>query len=251
MQKFTRSAVVLAATVSLAESGRIGCQSSAIATGQNDHRELQLPDMGDMELPPWAAEMLNGSAIDWSSEGAWNDWFGSLLGGVDGTGVDVCPILEAAVGMGQAFGIAAQCKCNGNLTTTMAISCDVSDCLPGKEKCGDVSMNLTFGLAAGEVATSVCAEFPGMDLKETCFSYGIDMTGGAGSASQTCEASYNGTACDCSIDDFCLKLDCSSVLPGAFMDSCQVLSMVNASDIAMFLPDFVMFDPDFVLGRFG
>ncbi len=252
MTKSTKTVVLLATVVVCAEASRIGSRTNDVAAiNQNGNRVLQFPEQGDIELPQWVTDFLNDGEIDWSSEGAWDEWFNSLMGGTNGTGIDICPMLEAAVGMGEAFGIAAQCKCNGTLTTTMDISCGVTDCLPGATACGQVAMNLTFGLAAGEVATSVCATFPDMKLKETCFSYEREMAGGASSASQTCEASYNGTACGCSIEDFCLKIDCSSVLPGAVMDTCQLLNMVNVSDIANFLPNFDILDQNFSFGRFA
>merc|ERR1711907_518361 len=65
-------------------------------------------------------------------------------------------------------------------------------------------------------------------------------------AAPTCEASYGDLTCDCSINEsFCMSLDCSSILPGAVTDTCQVLSMHNdingVSGTNAFIPEFAVF----------
>jgi hypothetical protein len=214
--------------------------------------------------------------FDWDSENAWNDWLtglfegggakgdntttgggngGGLLPGMDGLDLDgsICMALETAVGMSAAFGVAAQCSCSGGLTTGMNITCSLEECVAGTDVCGSVGMNLTFGgtdAAKGTVTASACADFPNDDYLETCFMYGIDVTTGmigetAPTASQSCQASYGGNPCDCTIEDFCLQVDCQMYLPGATMDTCQLLSLVNVSDSMNWLPNFEMFQPGY------
>merc|ERR1712107_395729 len=85
-------------------------------------------------------------------------------------------------------------------------------------------------------------------MGETCFSYEIDMrnnNNGENDAS-TCEASYGGNQCDCMIDgNFCLTIDCTPFLEGGKMDTCQMLSMINADDVANWFPNFDAFLPGF------
>mmetsp|Transcript_28440 Transcript_28440/g.47270 ORF Transcript_28440/g.47270 Transcript_28440/m.47270 type:complete len:542 (-) Transcript_28440:92-1717(-) len=253
----------------------VACLSSASSTGNhrrlgsttNDNRKLQFPEMDDMELPGWTQDWLNGttSNTDWSSPNAWQDWFNSLWEGQDfgggGEGFELCPILETAIGMTQSFGIAAECKCDGDMATEMEISCTFEDCLSagdvadavtsasekqGDLVCGTIGMSFTFGGEAGAVTASVCADFPGEQYKETCFSYEISMASG-NSPTQACQASYGGVDCDCSIESWCLNVNCSTILPGAAMDTCQYLSMQDGGDLASWLPQFQVFDSDFVL----
>merc|ERR1712086_856014 len=69
--------------------------------------------------------------------------------------------------------------------------------------------------------------------------------GGANGAS-TCEASYGGNQCDCTIDgNFCLSIDCTPFLEGGKMDTCQMLSMIDVDDVANWFPNFDAFLPGF------
>lgn len=52
------------------------------------------------------------------------------------------------------------------------------------------------------------------------------------------------------IENFCLNLNCTSLLPGAAVDTCQLLSMTRGSDLANWIPDFDIFKPDFELGTY-
>ena len=234
----------------------------------HDHRKLQLP-----ELPSWAEGWLNETIgnTDWSSDNAWTTWFDNLLansGGADG--LDICPLLETAVGMGQAFGIEADCTCTGDMMTEMQIACSFEQCIDTStildgvttavsstsrqadddtnSLCGMIGLNITFGGTAGGVTTSVCADFPGEQYQETCFSYEVSMVSGS-TPTQSCMATYGGLECDCSIDNtFCLNVDCSSYLPGAAIDTCQMLSMQNEKDLMTWLPQFEVFASNFSLG---
>jgi hypothetical protein len=248
--------------------------AAATITTAIDTRKLQIPDItGD--LPSWAqnwwADAVSG--IDWSSDTAWQDWLGSLWAEGGGSGGEVlknvCPILEAVVGMGQSFGVAGKCDCEGDVTTNVEIACSFEECVAlgsgvsdgvddgsnialAEQKaaetiCGSVAMNVTFGGAKGAVTTSVCADFPNSGFQETCFSYDLSMADGK--LSQSCQATYGGADCLCLIEDFCLTVNCSSVLPGAAMDTCQMLSMLDGADLASWVPKFEIFDSNFVLGK--
>jgi hypothetical protein len=227
-----------------------------------DGRKLQLPD-----LPSWAEGWLNetNGSTDWSSDTAWMDWFDNLWANSGADGMDICPLLETAVGMGQAFGIEADCTCTGDMMTEMQIACSFDQCVDAStivdgitavsasrqadnSLCGTIGLNITFGGTAGGVTTSVCADFPGEQYKETCFSYEVSMVPGS-TPTQSCMATYGGLECDCSIDNtFCLNVNCSSYLPGAAIDTCQVLSMRDEKDLMSWLPQFQVFASNFSLG---
>jgi hypothetical protein len=202
------------------------------------------------------------SEIAWGNVGAWDDWLADLMdtdgdgglaalmnaGGDGGFGeFDFCTIVEVAIGMTPTFGIEADCDCRGDFGSGLEVDCAFNECALGSEICGSVGLNFTFGGPDGMIEASVCADFYEDDFKETCFSYGIDMRSG-GTITQTCEASYGGEQCECDIENVCLNLDCSSILPGAAMEhKCQLLSMTEGSDLANWMPDFDIFKPDFKL----
>ena len=201
------------------------------------------------------------SDIAWGSIGAWDDWLAALMnaggdgglaalmtsGGDEGfDDFDFCTIVEVAIGMTPTFGIEADCDCRGDFGSGLEVDCAFNECALGSEICGSVGLNFTFGGPDGMIEASVCADFYEDDFKETCFSYGIDMRSG-GKITQTCEASYGGEQCECDIENLCLNLNCSSILPGAAMDTCQLLSMTEGSDLANWMPAFDIFKPDFGL----
>lgn len=235
------------------------------------------------QLPAWAQDLVDTNLfgdIDWESPTAWQDWMDNLMAQTDAAmeNVDVCPLLEMAVGMGQAFGIAAKCTCEGDLATSLQIGCSFQQCLPpvtdmidavtATERqqspqagvndntaiCGNVSLNFTFGgkgESPGSIATSVCADFPDGLFQDTCFSYNMSVvnTGDNNNAiKQSCTASYGGEPCECTIDDgMCLNLNCSAVLPGAAMDTCQWLQMDTERDFSSWMPQWDVFDSNFTL----
>jgi len=203
----------------------------------------------------------DNSDIAWGNIGAWDDWLAALMnaGGDGGLAAlmnsggdggfddfDFCTIVEVAIGMTPTFGIEADCDCRGDFGSGLEVDCAFNECALGSEICGSVGLNFTFGGPDGMIEASVCADFYEDDFKETCFSYGIDMRSG-GKITQTCEASYGGEQCECDIENLCLNLNCSSILPGAAMDTCQLLSMTEGSDLANWMPGFDIFKPDFEL----
>jgi hypothetical protein len=219
------------------------------------------------DLPDWAEAWVNQTLLeqDWSSPTAWQDWWGGVMAEADMENLDVCPLLETAVGMGLLFGIAAQCECQGDLSTELEIACSFEECQPvidivdivdavtaeqrqnsDSAVCGQVTMNITFGGDMGSVAISVCTDFSTEQLQETCFSYDMSMIPGE-RPTQTCGASYGGQDCECSIDSYCLNLNCSSILPGAAMDTCQYVQMQNDTDLMSWIPQFDLFASDFEL----
>jgi len=216
----------------------------------------------------------SGDGIHWGDVGAWNEWLAMLLDEIpDGRGdgltirdangdagfdLDVCAIVEMAIGMGSSFGIDASCECDGdfdNTTTGMAIGCSFEECAPGTDICGTVGLDFVFGGPDGTINMTACAEFTGgaTTFQETCFSYEIDVKGGIDSGSgsgitQTCGATYGGQQCDCTIENLlCLSIDCSPFLPGAKIDTCQLLSMVDSDSLENWVPNFDVFQPGFEL----
>lgn len=204
-------------------------------------------------------------AIGWGETGAWEDWFTSFLNGIDGESggffdgeggfefeFDACSVVVAAMGMGSAFGIEANCLCDGDFQTGLDINCRFDTCATeGSEVCGSVRLDFAFGGPDGLVDLSGCTEYEGGQYPETCFSYALDVRGDGGGGDfldQTCAATYGGQPCGCEIENgICLTVDCSPYLPGAKVDTCQVLSMVDAGDTATWIPDFEAFQPDFQL----
>ncbi|KAL3911443.1 MAG: hypothetical protein SGARI_001645, partial [Bacillariaceae sp.] len=249
-------------TLLILASAAATTRASAVPALRRSHRDLQ----AGWDLPDWAEAWVNDTMAntDWSSPTAWQDWFGGVQGEANMDGLDVCPLLETAVGMGRMFGIAAQCECQGDIMTSLDIACKFQQCLPITDAidavtaeqrqnfdadnaiCGNVALNMTFGGDMGSVETSVCTDFPTEEIQETCFSYSFSMVPGE-TPTQTCGASYGKQECDCSIDNYCLNLNCSSILPGAEMDTCQLLSMQNDADLLSWLPQFDMFQSDFEL----
>jgi hypothetical protein len=224
-------------------------------------------DIIGWQLPDWAEDLVEETFgdIDWSSPTAWQDWWDGMMmmGQTDMGGFnDICPTLETLIGMGQAFGIAANCTCDGDLMTSLTIACSFQQCLPVTDIveavtterqsnltvdnaiCGNVGLNFTFG-DAGSVTASVCADFPDQLYQDTCFSYSMSVVDN--SVTQSCAATYGGQDCICTIDGLCLNLNCSSVLPGAAMDTCQWLQMDTKADFLSWIPQWDIFDPDFAL----
>jgi hypothetical protein len=165
--------------------------------------------------------------------------WGDLFGEQDFDEFSICPILERAIGMGKAFGIQADCGCEGSITDGMDISCAFTDCADNADVCGSVGLNFTFD-NLGSVMAGAC--FENEAYLETCFHYEIPM---ADFSSQTCAASYGGNDCKCEITDFCVKVDCSAYLPGAVMDTCQHLQIVDSADTAAFLLQFEIYQQNF------
>jgi hypothetical protein len=222
-------------------------------------------DNVDWQLPEWAQDWVEETLgdVDWSSPTALQDLLDGMMGRIDMDGLnDICPLLETAIGMGQAFGIAANCVCNGDLMTSLTLACSFQECLPVADIievvtterqsnpivdnaiCGNVGLNFTFG-NGGSLAASVCADFPDQLFQDTCFSYSMSLVDN--SVTESCAASYGKQDCDCAIDGLCLNVNCSSVLPGAAMDTCQWLKMDTQADFLSWIPQWDIFDPDFVL----
>jgi len=175
--------------------------------------------------------------IDWDNN-AWDDFRGDI--DLNNPDVDFCSILERAVGIGKGFGIEGDCRCKESTDGDIAIGCDFQhECYNTSTLCGEVNMNYTMG---DEISVSACVDLENDSYHEVCFDYAYNMSGQGG---QTCSASYGGNSCECSIDGFCLNLNCSMFLPGAAFDSCQLLETVTEGDIVSWLPDFPVFGDNF------
>ena len=168
----------------------------------------------------------------------------------------VCTAVELAIGMTPTFGKMANCDCEGTLRTGMEIQCAFDECVPvpsfmaaivpgastSNTICGNVEIAIEFGIPDGTVTVRSCADVSVDDYDEICFSYMLDVRNTDGDIQQ-CEATYGGNICDsCSIENLCLSMDCSSYLPGGkTVETCQLLSMIEAEDIVNWFPTFDAF----------
>ena len=175
--------------------------------------------------------------IGWDDK-SWGDFRGDMdLGNPD---IDFCSILETAVGIGKGFGIEGDCRCKENADGDLAIGCGFqNECYNSSTLCGEVNLNYTMG---DEISVSACVDLENDSFPEVCFDYAYSL---AAQGAQTCSASYGGNACECSIDGFCINLNCSMFLPGAAFDTCQLLGTVTEGDIVSWLPKFPAFGDNF------
>ena len=219
-----------------------------------------------------------GGNLDWSA------LLETVAGGVGGSGglgavlntgseVDLCSILELALGMSPQFGLRANCNCRGDFQSGLELDCSFPHCAAApttmeswdttiREKandddrdgaCGTVQLAFDLDGPNGIIKATACADFTQDAWEETCFSYEMDMrttmdaAGSSATTSRTsCDASYGGNSCACTIDDnLCLSIDCTPYLEGGTMDTCQILSMINAEDVTNWFPNFDAFLPGF------
>lgn len=227
-----------------------------------------------MTMPDWAnvdwgaifgspeSSNIDWEGMEWTSE-SWQDFLNNITSTADPTTVSVCPIVELAMGIGEAFGVAGGCTCvengkdEGEATSNnnfLQIQCGFQDlCLDNGEEsaalCASAGLNFTVEEGTGAVTTAVCLDFPDDTLAEVCFSYQLEV--GSDNLAQSCSATYDGKACQCQIgpDDLCLLVDCSAYLPGAKIDSCQQLAFVETDDALSLIPEFDIFD-GFMNGTF-
>jgi len=175
--------------------------------------------------------------IEWDSS-SWGDFRGDI--DINNPDINFCSILESAVGIGKEFGLKGDCQCKENANGDIAIGCDFKhECSNSSTMCGEVKLNYTM---ADEISVNACADLENDSYPEVCFGYEYNLPGQGG---QSCSASYGGNSCECSIDGFCINLNCSMFLPGAAFDSCQLLETVTGGDIESWLPDFPAFDDNF------
>lgn len=217
-----------------------------------------IPDWIDLTMPDWSnfdwsnvdwtgmsSETIDWSNIAWTPQ-AWGDFLQGLLGDTATTSLDFCPILESAVGMGNSFGIAGKCLCEGSLGDGLSIDCNFEECVDSLA-CGSIGLNFTFDDATGLVKTNACMNTTAEKYEEVCFSYQLEMSDSANvfDLDRTCEASYGGKPCDCVMEGLCLAIDCSAYLPGAKMDTCQYLAFEEAGDATSLMPRFPIFNETF------
>ena len=199
---------------------------------------------GGNDDAPAGEEESGGSLLD------------NLFGGDDNSGenndqgfldfdIDFCSFVEGIIGMGESFGLNANCECSGDWDSGVKLQCNFDECAPGSDVCGKVDLGYTFGGINGPITMDACADFENDEYKRTCVSYQLQTDNGF---NQTCQATYGGRDCECSIENgICLKTDCSRFVPGASVDTCKFLSMSDASDTQNFFPDFDIFQNDFQL----
>jgi len=225
---------------------------------------LESPESITNNLSAWEGK-------EWTSD-SWQDFLNNITATADPTTVSVCPIVELAMGIGEAFGVAGGCTCveddGGEVTSNgnfLQIQCAFQDlCLDNGDTsmtmttttgdnsaalCASAGLNFTVEEGTGAVTTAVCLDFPVDVMAEVCFSYQLEV--GSDNLAQSCSATYDGKACQCQIgpDDLCLLVDCSAYLPGAKIDSCQQLAFVDTEDALSLIPEFDVFD-GFMNGTF-
>eukprot|EP00980_Cylindrotheca_fusiformis_P004360 scaffold925_cov129-Cylindrotheca_fusiformis.AAC.13 len=198
-------------------------------------------DWFDFDFSQFDFDNFTWDLINWNHS-TWDEFVGDM--DFDRPDVDFCSILERAVGIGNDFGVEGDCSCkggSGDLDGDLAIKCDFQyQCYEqNAPSCSEVKVNYTTG---DEIAVGACVDYIGETIPEVCFSYSYDIANPGG---QSCTAQYDGNECECEIEDFCLRLNCSMYLPGAAMDSCQFLQTTTGEDIATFLPQFPVLDENF------
>jgi len=213
--------------------------------GMPDWVDVNMPDWNNIDWNSFSTETLDWNNIPWTSE-AWQEFLQGITGGDADTTIDVCPILQTAIGMGYNFGIAGKCHCEGTLGNGLRIDCNFNQCVESLV-CGDIGLNFTFDDTTGFVKTNTCVNTTTDDYEQVCFSYQTEMpeSGDIVDLERTCEATYGGNPCTCAIDGLCLAIDCSAYLPGAKMDTCQYLAFEEAEDSASFMPRFSIFNNSF------
>lgn len=196
-----------------------------------------LVDWEDFDWGNFEFENFTWDFVDWD-EGSWGNFLVDM--DFNNSNVDFCGILESAIGIGKEFGVEGDCSCKGDLGGDLAIGCDFRhQCYEQSPLCTEVKVNYTMG---NDISVGACVDFEDGTFPEVCFSYSFDVTG---QGKQTCAAQYDGNECECEIDDFCLSLNCSMYLPGAAIDTCQLLETIAGEDIATFLPQFPVFEDNF------
>ena len=222
-------------------------------------------DEGGFNIGEWAGNIWNSvfgddEAETENQEESSGNWLDNLFGGDDsseesdddegdsflGFDLDICSFVEGAIGIGESFGVNANCKCTGDWSSGLKFQCNFDECAPGSSNvCGNVDLGITLGGIDGPIKMDACADFDNDEYKQSCFSYQLEIDGGL---DQTCKATYGGQDCECSIEKgVCLKMDCSRFVPGASIDTCQSLSMSDATDTQNFFPNFDIFQEDFQL----
>jgi hypothetical protein len=197
-----------------------------------------LIDWVNFDFSSFDFDNFNWDQITWDRS-SWDEFLADM--DFDNQNIDFCTIFEGAVGIGNAFGIAGNCACNGNITSDLDIGCSFSDlCVDESALCTTINVNYT--MESNYISVGACVDFEYDTFPEMCFTYSFDITG---QGSQTCGVAYDGNPCECEIEDFCLKLDCSMYLPGAAMDTCQILETIGGEDISTFLPDFPVFGENY------
>jgi len=194
----------------------------------------------DWSLPADPQEWNN---FNWTDD-SWQDFLQNV-----NQAIDFCPFVELAVGIGQEFGSEGDCTCReaegGDFF--LQVKCGFGNICLDSTLCASADLNFTADQTSGMMNISTCVDSTNTGLEEICFSYTLDTTP---DVAQTCEATYGGQSCVCDIENLCLKLDCSAYLPGAKMDTCQILSTEFAIDAESWIPSLDIFD-DLFNGTFS
>jgi len=276
----SQTAVAAASSSSRSSSSSL----SILAARSSTKRSLQEDqDEDDFDFGDWAEELWDNALdsvglgseeddentttdesnneIDWGNPDAWDDWFVGLLQETEEmiselTEFDVCTIIEEGIGIGSGFGAAANCECLGDFGTGLEVDCSFENCWESVSPefdgtCSTVDLNYSFGGPDGTVDFRACSNTEGL-FEEICFSYQLDVKGSDDSIwpTQTCQATYGGQSCSCTIDfGVVLSVDCSSLLPGATFGAVKedLFSTVDIEDLQHWFPELDMVQRDFQL----
>ena len=122
--------------------------------------------------------------------------------------------------------------------THLNILCSFDDiCTSDPSLCGDAAIDFGFDTVAG-VNANLCVEFDNGVHPITCVDFDIPFAQDR-TTPMTCQATYDGETCDCSIDESsCVLIDCSMYEPTAVMDTCQKFGLKQSGDVSSLIPRF-------------
>ena len=200
-----------------------------------------------------------GNSFEWGNNIDWDnfDWADFDLDEVDWDEVlnfddfDACPLVERAVGIGESFGIAGDCACKGDFASGVTIDCTFENECTADDGgiCGTVSVSYSFDDLNSATASSCVDVTSDSETRKMCFSYDISM---GDKETQNCTASYDDNDCICTIDEqFCISVDCSSSLPDAKTDTCQMLRWEEQWDAETFILRFPVFEEGYEGAKFA
>jgi hypothetical protein len=141
-------------------------------------------DVSNIDWMNFDWENFDFSTIEWGDSG-WDD----LFAGHNYDNWSICPIPESDIGLGKGFGIAAECTCDGAMTSGMSVAGKFDECFSfHMGPCGSVEVNFAFG-NFGSVLASACVDLDNDAYKQICFGYEVPL---ANIFATTCSASYGG-----------------------------------------------------------
>ena len=190
-----------------------------------------------------------------------------------GSTADRCALVKQAIGMGESFFEAAECKCDeestkdGLMHNLVTLNCWYDTCIPLDEDTNSPPI-----CGQGSIEISVGKSWPGkrMDLnactkmdetqRPVCIYYELTSTTDNEDSehnkdekdpldsilpevTQSCSMEYEGIECPCTVEDlYCVAIDCSPILPDVVsVNGCQTLSLADAAGLGTWIPDLKVF----------